>query len=882
MSEELIQKDMQGNGEIIGDLEYYSIGATTLGQLKSYNIIPKRDYGANSNKKPDAILVDRRDLNNIQVKLVAEYKKPEELSTEAKRKKAIAQCLNRYCLPLKSPIGVITDGTQHIWINPAAGDDNRIILREDGYPLGAKIKYSGDDEKQEFVKLVNRVIGDISSVNSKLQSEEYRDPSALASKVWQKIWLASGENPDACLATFVEIFVFKYLSDLGVLTKNSSAVPVSFDDVMKIDENEILKYYTLNIRDAIKKLFPFSKKDGTSVINGSVLNHELEEHNILFKDILREFHKFGSLKNIDPEFKSRLYEKFLKNSISQKNWGQFFTPRNIVKAMVEVSGIENLPDGSLVHDPACGVGGFLLEPLLNKREGDFSVSGKKISSKLKYSGYDRDKKTIILAKANMLIHVNELIGSNPTMTTQFSSLFNSTFSQIKDSNLGSLSLMEKDKYDLILTNPPFVVRGTADIKKTISKNAKLSSFFAVRAQGIEGLFLESIIRSTKKGGTIVTIVPDGIMNRSSDSKIRQFIMEQCFIEAIISLPENSFYTTPKKTYIMILRKKTDFKIDQSEAVFTYLVKDVGETLDVKRFPAENDLIEMVRLYKYFRSDKSAFVSSSDKCKVFGIEIFSPKEHWSIDRWWSIKEKQRIGVLSTQNETSVGNFIIDTKKSINRMKEIIKNLESQPVVPPVIKNSVEICLGDQKYFKLQLGSRVLKEDIYDNIGGVPLYSANVKEPFGYIDNVEDLEREEFSRESILWSIDSDFDSSVIESNIKFRHTDHCGRITVNVVDIDPYFISYSLLKLRETFDRGFRSSILNMSKISITVPVRLDRFGKPLVKHVKSKDTDRYEKYYVFDLKTQKATADYYTEFNDKKMQLKEEFNSILEKHLPYL
>ncbi|MCB4235012.1 SAM-dependent methyltransferase [Kaistella anthropi] len=44
--------------------------------------------------------------------------------------------------------------------------------------------------------------------------------------------------------------------------------------------------------------------------------------------------------------------------MSKKNWGQFFTPRNVVKAIVEMSEIDKLPDGSNVYDPACGVGGF--------------------------------------------------------------------------------------------------------------------------------------------------------------------------------------------------------------------------------------------------------------------------------------------------------------------------------------------------------------------------------------------------------------------------------------------------------------------------------------------------------------------------------------------
>jgi len=173
-------------------------------------------------------------------------------------------------------------------------------------------------------------------------------------------------NPDACLATFVETFIFKFISDLGVLTQNESGVGVSFSDTIQKDRDKCLRFYFEYVRPYIKLIFPPDTIDGTSVINGTVLKPEVSEHNILFHNILKEFQDFGELTHIDPEFKSRLYEHFLKKSISQKNWGQFFTPRNIVKAMIEMSQIETLPNGAKVHDPACGVGGFILEPILTK------------------------------------------------------------------------------------------------------------------------------------------------------------------------------------------------------------------------------------------------------------------------------------------------------------------------------------------------------------------------------------------------------------------------------------------------------------------------------------------------------------------------------------
>ena len=68
--------------------------------------------------------------------------------------------------------------------------------------------------------------------------------------------------------------------------------------------------------------------------------------------------------------------------------------------------------------------------------------------------------------------------------------------------------------------------------------------------GIEGLFMEWIVRALKPSGKAFIVVPDGIMNRSNDKKLREFILEQCVVDAVISLPLNTFFTTNKKTYIV--------------------------------------------------------------------------------------------------------------------------------------------------------------------------------------------------------------------------------------------------------------------------------------------------------------------------------------------
>lgn len=78
--------------------------------------------------------------------------------------------------------------------------------------------------------------------------------------------------------------------------------------------------------------------DGYSVINGIVLQKENRDHNIIFHELLKKFVRFGSLKNTDPEFKTRLYETFLQESDTTSTYGQFFTPRKVVGSVHDMAG----------------------------------------------------------------------------------------------------------------------------------------------------------------------------------------------------------------------------------------------------------------------------------------------------------------------------------------------------------------------------------------------------------------------------------------------------------------------------------------------------------------------------------------------------------------
>ncbi len=607
---------------------------------------------------------------------------------------------------LDAEIGIATDGSSFAWFNPkqkGTKEGYTLIKDESNNDFIKEFIIDQTQDETDLTKInpktklvlknIELIRKSISKTNSKIVKEDVKDPSKLATQIWQDVWSVSGATPEKCLYTFVELFIFKYLSDLGILDEDDNGNKINFKDIYALSPEKAFKNYSNNAREHLKVMFPADKEDKTTIINGTVLNPQVPEHSNVFYKILKKFYEFGELKNIDPNFKSKIFEDFMKESISKKNWGQFFTPRNIIDAIIEISDIDKLDDGSEICDPACGVGGFILEPMKVKQNGVnfyYKVEGDKIKTRHKFHGFDKgferkEQLTIILAKANMLIFLSELLKRNEMMADKFSELFNSTFKLLSNTILGTLAKTEHDKYDLILTNPPYVTSGSSNYKERIKNEARLSEFYKVNAMGVEGLFLEWIIRSLKPSKKAFVIIPDGILNRLNDHKIRNLIRDECILDGIISLPVNAFYTTPKKTYILAITKKSGkSEIErkeekQSEPVFTYLISEIGETLDVRRFstPDKNDLIEMVSLFNQFKGSKNSFKSQSKRCKIQSIEMFDPHEHWSVDRWWIKEEKIELNIAEEETILSLDEFkekFEDIAKTIFELNSDLKKLK----------------------------------------------------------------------------------------------------------------------------------------------------------------------------------------------------------------
>ena len=694
MSEQTIQNSVFSNDvSILDKYTCLSLGATTISDLMKSGKLNQVKVSKNLSKKPDVLIINK----NKEVVVFLEFKTPDELNTQAKLNKAIKQEIG-VAKEIGAKIYVVTDGDKYIWLNPITGN---LIVDENGNQITRKLDPKVEPKKvAEFIDLVSL---SVSSENDTILKLEDIDPTDLAKKIARILKRMTFASSKMSLYTFVEVFLFKYLSDINVLKDNNSFSYIyslyAVDESSRLTNADILGAYLEGPRAQMKMLFP-DGGDGTTIVNGQIFHvkkgvdgHYIEEdsHAICFKNIMDEFYNYeksnGKFINISKDFKSKLFETFMKNSDDKSDMGQFFTPLKIVREMVNMVAINK---GMSICDPASGVGKFLLEAASNV---PFEVKNGQLVSGVELYGFEKqmsgkDDITTILAKANMLIYFSKLFKDNNNIDeVQYlaTELLNKVFYSSKKA-LGTLNKLEENKYDLILANPPYYQDAT------ITKLAADTGFYTAKGNGVEALFLEWIIRSLKYGGTANIVLPDGIFTNLGNTNLKELILKNCYIESIISLPINSFFNTPKKTYILTLRKKTEEEINnetkQDYKVFCYICKSIGETLDTYRFdtPDDNDLHEAVNKYNSYKNlpNKNdvqepfkAWFENDGKLKLLSLDNFPSDANWNIDNFWSDEEKIRLGFKEADDIMTLDEFKAFIDNLVNDMtnyKEAIECLK----------------------------------------------------------------------------------------------------------------------------------------------------------------------------------------------------------------
>ena len=272
--------------------------------------------------------------------------------------------------------------------------------------------------------------------------------------------------------------------------------------------------------------------------------------------------------------------EYLLSKISQSGLnGQFRTPRHIIRMMVEL--MDPKAD-DVICDPACGTSGFLVsagEYLKEKRREEIFFNRIKKDHYMNhmFSGYDMDRTMLRIGAMNMMTHGID----NPYIEYRDS---------LSDQN------PDKEKYSLILANPPF--KGSLDADTVSADLLKVC-----KTKKTELLFLALFLRMLKIGGRCACIVPDGVLFGSSTAHkaIRKELIEGNRLEAVISMPSGVFKPyAGVSTAILIFTKTGHGGTDQ---VWFYDMKADGFSLDDKRAPiTENDIPDIIARFRNLEAE----------------------------------------------------------------------------------------------------------------------------------------------------------------------------------------------------------------------------------------------------------------------------------------
>lgn len=289
-----------------------------------------------------------------------------------------------------------------------------------------------------------------------------------------------------------------------------------------------------------------------------------------FKKIFKKLSDFD-FSNIEADIQGEAYEEVIKDVMTGKTLGQFFTPPLIKKFIVNRIKPKVLPNGitETVFDPAMGTGGFLITALRyflkESKEKSIPLDWNFISNE-GLGGREPEPDTYQLARANMLI----------------SSGYMFNVLEIGDTIRNPI----QNKYDIVMTNPPFGIKGLNYSEITSELR---NEYLPIKANSAVPLFLQAIIYMLKINGRCGVVLPDGqelFGKQKMLVSVREYLMKTCDLKEVVYIPGGVFTHTSIKTCVFFFEKKKE-GTDVLQTKVSYSKKTNKETRRSYKFIKEH-------------------------------------------------------------------------------------------------------------------------------------------------------------------------------------------------------------------------------------------------------------------------------------------------------
>lgn len=804
-----------------------------------------RKYGFNclsSNKKPDQLVAyghniligieDKADPQDMEIAVSDIKEKYLEALPRTEyfiaRAGELTRCLHRIASNQIVEIGTTLKGKEVVCFGP------RIITGENR------------EAKKNLALLAEQILAGKRPVGGSIEilpAKEYFNPLIVSRntifKLWQDIFVSTGENAHNCLYTFIELLLYKGISDANMLPPD-----YSIDTLADPNRSNALDTYKNVVRRYIKtNLFP-TPANQPGVIN----SFAFAEQETVFKSVLRSLCSLGNLaqRQIDPDFKRRVIEAFLGSAHREGTIksGKHLTPRTIILSIWEMA---EPVEGKRIADPACGVGGFVLEGLNYPYEFDI----------LKYNciGIDRDDQMIITAKANMILHILDKFADPSYDNRALAQKVNSVFYHASNNGTGTLgelsNVPEKTtefqpthEADYVFSNVPFYTSGVSQIDNSLRDIGKYP-FYKSCGLGVESRFLKYVLGQIKNGdpGLAFVIVTDGVLYRHHDS-VREVINENSDMLGIVSLPIGCFQNNNWKTSILIFKRKT--KNPEYSPIFLYNIENIGISLDAYRTPIEQNNIPDLK--KAWQKRLSGNIEDR-LCRLIPRDEFLKTKRWSdLFAWCREVEKA--------SDISFSKFIESAEIVNADISGLLQEANRDLSDIFALENFIEIEMGDKKYFSTH--SPKFKTTVKHarlNPGKFPIFSSQVDGPVVYMEDalnppiLIENEKEGKHLRLISWNIKGDPCKDIRQHDTPFYATENRGLIEILDRNIDYYYVLYYLrerMAILGNFRRSDEAHVGKVKRLKIRIPI--DNSGK-------------------IDLKKQQSIAEHYKHMVDLRREM---------------
>lgn len=352
-----------------------------------------------------------------------------------------------------------------------------------------------------------------------------KSEAALVKKVWDiaNVLASAGVGFTDYITQLTYILFLKMDAEKEELGLGSS-IPEGYKwkDIIELSGDDLIDKY----EEVLKEL---SKDDG---LIGTIFTKASNKINSPVH-LAKVFQMVGNENwyMMEGDFKGAIYESILeKNGQDKKSGaGQYFTPRALIKAMVEVTDPKIT---ETVADPACGTGGFLLAAFEHMKPQSKEIAKQNFLKNNALFGADNTALVVTLASMNLYLH---------DIGTEKSPII------CQDSLLDTSERM----FDVILANPPFGTRPQG----SVAVDSARPEFIKTSDNQVN--FLQHIMSIVKTGGRVAVVLPDNVLtDGNATAKVREKLLAEFNLHTILRLPTGIFYAGGVKTNVLFFEKGT--------------------------------------------------------------------------------------------------------------------------------------------------------------------------------------------------------------------------------------------------------------------------------------------------------------------------------------